>query len=60
MATRPTPLPIATQLEQIARDVHDLSFDFMEPARSQADAEGRIARVEDLAARLRGAVRGVG
>ena len=51
---------IATQLQDIARDVHDIAFDFMEPARDQRDAEGRIARVEDLAARLRAAVRGRG
>ncbi|MDH4746860.1 hypothetical protein OMP43_22815 [Sphingomonas sp. CBMAI 2297] len=52
------PLTIPRQLEDIARDVHDLAFDFMEPARDTRDAEARIARVEDLAARLRATVRG--
>jgi len=51
---------IAMHLERIARDVHDLAFDFAEPARSHADVEGRIARAEDLAAALRAAVRGRG
>lgn len=51
---------IATRLQDIARDVHDAAFDFMEPARDQRDVEGRIARVEDLAARLRATVRGRG
>lgn len=58
MATQPAPLTIAQQLERIAGDVHDVAFDFMEPARSHRDAEIRIARVEDLADRLRQAVRG--
>lgn len=49
---------VAREIEQIASDVHDLAFDFMEPARNRQDAEGRIARVEDLAARLRSTVRG--
>lgn len=49
---------LARQIEQIASDVHDLAFDFMEPARNRQDAEGRIARVEDLAQRLRSTVRG--
>jgi hypothetical protein len=60
MASQPAPLTIAQQLERIAADVHDMAFDFMEPARSHRDAEGRIARVEDLADRLRAAVRGRG
>lgn len=55
MAQRPD---IPAQLQDIARDVHDAAFDFMEPARTRHDAEGRIARVEDLAARLRSTVRG--
>lgn len=58
MATQPAPLTIAQQLERIARDVHDIAFDFAEPARSHREVEGRIARVEDLADRLRAAVRG--
>lgn len=49
---------IATRLQDIARDVHDAAFDFMEPARDRREAEGRIARIEDLAARLRYTVRG--
>lgn len=49
---------IATALQDIARDVHDAAFDFMAPARDRRDAEGRIARVEDLANRLRATVRG--
>lgn len=48
----------AAKLQDIARDVHDIAFDFMEPARNRQDAEGRIARVEDLAQRLRSTVRG--
>lgn len=48
----------ATLLQDIARDVHDLAFDFMQPARDRRDADARIARVEDLAARLRSTVRG--
>ena len=50
----------ATLLQDIARDVHDIAFDFMQPARDRRDVEGRIARVEDLAARLRSTVRGRG
>lgn len=53
-------LSIAKLLEDIARDVHDLAFDFIAPATSIRDAEGRIARVEDIADRLRAAVRGKG
>lgn len=56
MATQPA--PIAALIEGIARDVHDLAFDFIEPARSHRDAEARIARAEDIADRLRAAVRG--
>lgn len=48
----------AQVLEDIAGDVHDLAFDFLVPATSIRDAEGRIARVEDIADRLRSAVRG--
>lgn len=48
----------AQRLERIARDVHDLAFDFMEAPRTQADALVRAARVEDLAAELRAVVRG--
>lgn len=51
---------IATKLQDIARGVHDVAFDFMEPARDRRDAEERIARVEDLAAQLRATVRGRG
>lgn len=51
---------IAKQLEQIASDIHSIAFDFTEPARSLRDAEDRIARVEDLAERLRATVRGRG
>lgn len=57
MATRLAPT-IAEILERIARDVHEIALDFAEPARSQPDAEGRIARVEDIAERLRAVVRG--
>lgn len=53
-------LTVADRLEHIARDVHEMAFDFREPATSIRDAEGRIARVEDLADRLRAAVRGRG
>lgn len=49
---------VAQELERIATDLHDMAFDFMEPARSHDEAEGRIARVEDLADRLRRTVRG--
>ncbi|MDR6851082.1 hypothetical protein J2Y54_000575 [Sphingomonas sp. BE123] len=48
----------AQRLERIARDIHDLAFDFMETPRTQADAVARAARVEDLAAELRSVVRG--
>lgn len=58
MAATPALLTITQRLEQIARDVHEAAFDFMEPARSHHDAEARIARVEDLAQSLRAAVRG--
>lgn len=58
MASSPAPVTVAQKLEQIAAAVHDMAFDFMEPARSHGEAEGRIARVEDLADRLRAAVRG--
>ena len=58
MASRPAPLSVAQQLEQIATAIHDMAFDYLEPATSIRDAEGRIARVEDLADRLRSAVRG--
>lgn len=51
---------IATQLEQIAGDVHAVAFDFKEPARCRRDAEDRIARVEDIAEKLRATVRGRG
>lgn len=57
MATRPAPT-VAELLEDIARDVHDLAFDFIAPATSVRDAEGRIDRVEDIADRLCAAVRG--
>lgn len=60
MATQVAPLSQAQRLERIARDVHDLAFDFMEPARTHHEAEGRAARVEDLAAELRAVVRGPG
>lgn len=58
MATQPAPLSVSEQLERIAADVHDMAFDYLEPARSIRDAEGRIARIEDIANRLRAAVRG--
>ncbi|WP_380925449.1 hypothetical protein [Sphingomonas leidyi] len=58
MATQLQPLTISQQLEGIAREVHDLVFDFMEPARSIREADDRIARVEDIADRMRAAVRG--
>lgn len=58
MATRQAPLTVAQQIERFAADLHDMAFDFMEPARSHGEAESRIARVEDLADRLRAAVRG--
>lgn len=57
MASRPAPT-IADNLERLAREVHALAFDFTEPARSVRDAEGRIARAEDIAAELRAIVRG--
>lgn len=59
MAARPAP-SITQTLEAIARDVHALAFDYAEPARSIRDAEGRIARAEDIAAEIRAAVRGRG
>lgn len=52
------PPTVAQELERIATDLHDMAFDFMEPARSHDEADGRIARVEDLADRLRRTVRG--
>lgn len=58
MATHVAPLTVAQQLERIAGEIHDMAFDFMEPARSHREAEGRIARIEDIADRLRAAVRG--
>jgi hypothetical protein len=58
MAASLAPATIAQSMERIARDIHDMAFDFMEPALSQRDAEARIARVEDLADLLRSTVRG--
>lgn len=58
MATQPAPLTTAQVLERIAGEIHEMAFDYMEPARSHREADGRIARVEDIAARLRSAVRG--
>lgn len=58
MATQIAPLTVSRRLERIARDVHDMAFDFMEPARTTREAESRIARIEDLADELRAAVRG--
>lgn len=49
---------IPQRLQRIARDVHDLAFDYMEVPASHAEAAGRDARVEDLAAELRAVVRG--
>jgi hypothetical protein len=58
MATQPAPITAARQLERIARDVHDLAFDFLEPARDHRDADARGARIEDIVAQLRAAARG--
>lgn len=58
MATQPVPLTTAQILERIAGEIHDMAFDFMEPARSHREADARIARIEDIADRLRAAVRG--
>jgi hypothetical protein len=49
---------VARELEHLAGELHDAAFDFMEPARSPQFAEQRIARVEDIVGRARGAVRG--
>lgn len=57
MAHAPQP-STAQHLERIARDIHDLAFDFAEPARSVAEYEGRRARGEDLCDELRAVVRG--
>ena len=53
MATSHAPANTATSLQRIACDVHDMAFDFIESARSRRGAEAQIARVEDLADRLR-------
>jgi len=59
MAAGPEPyLSTAQRLERIARDVHDLAFDFMDPPATHAEASARAARIEDLAAELRAVVRG--
>jgi hypothetical protein len=50
----------AEKLERIARDVHELAFDYEAPSTSIMEAEGRIARAEELAAELRAVVRGRG
>lgn len=51
---------VADMLEELARDLHNVAFDFREPARSIAYAEHRIAMVEQIVARLRVVVRGHG
>lgn len=59
MATRLAPSSdIPKRLQRIARDVHDLAFDYMEVPASHGEAASRAARVEDLAAELRSIVRG--
>ncbi len=49
---------IADQLERLAGEVHAAAFDWREPSRSIERCERMIARIEDIAARLRAAVRG--
>lgn len=48
----------ADVLEHCATDLHNVAFDFREPARSVQFAEWRIAEVERIAAVMREAVRG--
>jgi hypothetical protein len=49
---------VAVELERLAGELHSVSFDFMSPARSPQFADDRIATVEDIASRVRAAVRG--
>lgn len=57
MATAPINATADT-LEALTRDLHELVFDYREPARSHHVVEQRIARGEDIASRIRAAVRG--
>lgn len=57
MATAPINTTADT-LEALTRDLHDLVFDYREPAPSHRAVEQRIARGEDIASRIRAAVRG--
>lgn len=57
MATAPRP-STADVLERCVIDLHDVVFDFREPARSIGFSERRIAKVERIAATMRAAVRG--
>ena len=48
----------AHKLERLASDLHAVSFDFLEPARTVRFAEDRIAEVERICAAARAVVRG--
>lgn len=49
---------VADSLEWLATDLHNVAFDFREPARSVMFAEQRIAEVERIVTEVRAAVRG--
>lgn len=49
---------VARELEHLAGELHDVAFDFMEPATTAREVEARIATVESIASRARAAVRG--
>ncbi len=52
------PIPTSAPLEHLAGELHGLAFDFQEPSRSTIRSDALIAKVEDLAARIRAVVRG--
>lgn len=53
-----SPLSKGRQFEQLARELHDLAFDYDEPSRSTQRSDVLIARGEDIADRVRAVVRG--
>ena len=48
----------AHALERLASDLHAVSFDFLEPARSHTESERRTEEVERICAAARAVVRG--
>jgi hypothetical protein len=57
MAAQPA---VADILEALTAELHDLVFDYREPAPSHRAADDRIERAEGIAGRIRAAVRGKG